>query len=44
LGFLGPPMFWPRCRSDYDSDIVKKEFVPEFTESEMKEYASRKRM
>ena len=38
------PYFKIRTLSDYDSDIVKEEFVPEFTESEMKEYATRKRM
>jgi hypothetical protein len=37
------PYFKIRTASDYDSDIVKEEYVPEFTESELKEMASRKR-
>jgi hypothetical protein len=38
------PYFKIRTLSDYDSDIVKEEFVPDFTESELKEYATRTRM
>ena len=33
--------FVPRCSG---RDAAQEEFVPEFTESELEEYASRKRM